>query len=221
MKVFDFRFNLQKKNIALNCCYCQPKGKRAALFIIGEIINAFSEDKIVLEQLVDKIKKEFYQGEEPAADRLKRALREGNKFLESLSRQGNINWLGNLNFAVLCIDGFDLMFSKTGNIKILLQRKQEFLDISENLEFQHLPFSSLEKFSNIALGKVILNDRLYIMTSQIANLLSEDLLEQFLVLPKLKFRDIKKIIKKRKEFRKVSGIFLLVFIDSFRKKQFK
>ena len=226
MKVFDFRFSPRRKDIAFYCSYFQPKNEKTnnlgTLFIVGEISNAFSKDKVILNQLADEIKEEFYQSGQQADEQFKKALRRANKFLANLANQGNINWLGNLNFAVLNINDFNLQFSKTGNIKILLQRGREFLDISENLEFQHLPFSSLEKFSTTAIGRLSLNDRLYILTSQVADLFSnEDLLSEFLEISELKFKTIKGIIKQREEFKRISGIFLLVLIDSFRKKQFK
>jgi hypothetical protein len=109
----------------------------------------------------------------------KEALKNANSFLEKKVKSGQVNWLGNFNVAVISIvpkkrDKFDIFFTKTGNIKILLLREDYYTDIGKNLDMYEIEPYPLQIFGNIIAGKLSNKDKIIILTDSVFNYFNEE-----------------------------------------------
>src|SRR3989338_6151442 len=90
MRVFELYFNPKKRgdrvfeSFVYDDCLCMA----------GEISRAMPQSSNFLGILSDTIKNEF-----SAKNDFSHALNEPNVFLDQDARSGNVNWLGNINFA--------------------------------------------------------------------------------------------------------------------------
>lgn len=104
-----------------------------------------------------------------------------NEHLINLSKIQKIDFLKNLSLALVLIDfssqEYKILFSKKGDIKILLKNEKEILDLSEN--FEEISFSQ-DFFKNIGVGAVSPGNVLFVLTNEfIVNLQEKDLDEEF------------------------------------------
>lgn len=211
MKVFELHFNARggRDNILDSFVY-EPENSQeiqmGSLCMAGELTRALPQNGSFLDSISNAIKNEFYT----KAD-FSEALKGANNFLDKEAKSGNVNWLGNLNFAVINIKSSILNFTKVGNIKILLLRDGEVLDISQNLELQDQEPYPLKVFSNIASGKLSAQDKILILTQEIFSAISKNetifgQLSQF-----TKENELKNIFKLNKDaISEISGICLLI-----------
>jgi hypothetical protein len=224
MEIFEFYFNPRRKDLQFKSFTFKGQTQNqkilGSLCLVGEIENALLKDKEILEELSQTIKEEFFSQPERGPEKsLKEALKKGNKFLADLAHKGNVRWLGNLDMAVLNVNNFNLFFSKTGNIKILLLRGREFLDVSENLELQEASSYPLKTFSNLASGRLAKEDKIFVLTKEVFEFFSQGLAVEFLNLKKPTFKDLKRIFKSKKgELEKIAGIFFLISMGSQKRK---
>ena len=221
MQVFDYHIGPKlKKDLIFKSFYFQGEDQKekelGALCIIAELSNYLSSDSKILNDLGATIKKEFFSELNKSPEQaLINSLRAGNLFLEKLSKQGNMRWLGNLNVAIFAIKDLSVHFSKAGNIRLLMLRGDEYHDIGENLEFQQ-PSSdkNIHLFSNIASGQLAENDKLITLTHDMFDFFYNELSEQILKFPTLSSKILGQMLKTKKEkMEKISGIFFLIFIN--------
>ena len=104
----------------------------------GEVKNAFSsQSKNFLESIAKTIKKNYYSHSASGAEKsLANTLKKTNEFLDREIKKENVSWLGNLNFAALSLKNNDLVFTKAGDIKILLVRAGKITNIGKNLNLE-------------------------------------------------------------------------------------
>ena len=117
MKIFELHFNPKKrKDIVLDSFIYEPENveekKLGSLYIVGRIFNPLPRHSCLLNDLSSIIKKEYfktsYQNSEQA---LKQGLKCANESLAALNEQGDVSWLGNLDFAVLGLKDFIFNFT--------------------------------------------------------------------------------------------------------------
>lgn len=220
MQVFEFRFNpkIEKDKIFDSFIY-EPESiyeKRLGnLYVVGELNKALPQNTNFLNSLFLALKKEYYSAglKKTPETSFQDALKKTNEFLDKEVKNGNVSWLGNLNFAVLNFNNYILNFTKTGGIKILLIRGQELLDISQNLEFQDMEPYPLKIFGNIATGKLAENDKIIVLTKEVFSVLSQSS-NFFNYLSKISDeKGIKEIFKINKQiFSEVSGVCLFLIV---------
>jgi len=218
MKVIEYQINPKLyRDLYSEGFFFKPphKDKKhlGELYFIGEIYNFSKKDKEILQELAQIAKHEFYrQAKLSPEDAFKQTIRILNRKLKSLVSKGEIKWLGNFNLALLNVNNFSLIFSKSGTIKILLLRNNEVIDLGENLESQTLTTGALDKFfPNFVAGKIFFNDKIFVLTQLLFEKFSQDILEEILSLEKFNLREIKKVLRGyRKELRDVQGIFCLI-----------
>lgn len=211
MKVFELHFNLRgrRDNIFDSFVY-EPENSQeresGSLCMAGELTRALSQNGSFLDGISNAIKNGFY-----AKANFLEALKEANNFLDKEAKSGNVNWLGNLNFAVINVKNSILNFTKVGTIKILLLRDGEVLDISQNLELQDQEPYPLKVFSNIASGKLSSQDKILIATNEIFSIIAKNE-AVFSQLSKITSeKELKHILKLGKDaFSEISGICLLI-----------
>lgn len=245
MKIFELHFNPKNKEEAIFDSFCyQPKNiyeqRLGNLYIVGKLSNFLPQNARFLNNLAEFLKKEYYSKSSHSPEQcLKETLKKGNGFLSEISKQGDVSWLGNLEFAVLNVKDFVLGFTKVGNIKILIARTTagehsktraeksstkkdvnksclpeiELLDISQNLEFQDIEPYPLKIFGNIAVGKLTSYDKILVVTRKVFDFfVKENLLRKLASASSEK--ELKEFLKSQKEtLKEASGICLLIFLE--------
>jgi len=219
MQIFELHFNPKNKDDRiLDSFVYEPEGscekRLGSLYMVGELQKALPQNFRFLDHLASIIKKEFYGAslQKSGEESLKESLKKANEFLDKEARSGNVNWLGNLHFAIVNFKDFVLNFTKVGGIKMLLLRDEELLDIGHNLEFQEADPYPLKVFGSVAIGKLAPSDKIIILTKDLFSLLSEksNFLNQLKNISNEK--ELKKILKTEKPIlAEASGICLLLF----------
>lgn len=220
MQVFDFNIHpkLKKGHISKSFYFEDENETLGDLCIIGELDNCISKDIKTLEEISNIIKKAFFVNNKITTEvALEIALDKGNKYLRTLSSEGNVRWLGNMNIAVMAIKNSNIYFSKNGNIKMILLRDKEYHDIAEHLEQQT---SGAAYFSNTAKGELMEFDKLFILTESIYEFFELYLSQRILRVESFKPQTLPKLLKEAKEdLKNQTGI--IFFINSTGKKKHK
>jgi len=185
MKIFELHFNPSPKEDLIFDSFCYEPGnvyekRLGSLLVVGELKNTLPQNARFFDNLANFLKKQYYSA--PARSSPETALKEGlkrtNEFLEKIVKSGDVSWLGNLNSAVfnlvLCRNKWwEINFTKTGEIKILLLRGGEIIDMGKNLEFQDIEPYPLKIFGNIVSGKLIEGDMVLVITKDIFSVFNE------------------------------------------------
>jgi len=202
MKVFELHFNPRgRKDSVFDSFVCEPD-----LCMAGELTRAMPQNGSFLDSISGAIKNEFQ-----AKANFSEALKQANIFLDKETKTGNVNWLGNLNFAIINIKDSILNFAKVGNIKILLLRDGDVLDIGQNLELQDQEPYPLKVFSNIASGKLSARDKIFIATEEIFYAISKNETVFNQLSQVTKEAELKSVFKSDKDaLSEISGICLLI-----------
>lgn len=208
MKVFELYFNPKGKQNSIfdSFIYDSEIPPSGNLCMAGELTQSLPQNSALMDNLANVIKDGLF-----AKNEFSDALKEANAFLEKEAKSGNVNWLGNINFAVLNIGGSVLNFAKVGDVKILLLRQGEVLDISQNLELQDQEPYPMKVFSNIASGKLLPHDKIAVLTDEVFQIVSQN--DAFLNQLNLAAseKDIKQIFKINKGiFAEASGLCILI-----------
>jgi len=136
--------------------------------MIGELHNTLPQNLKFLNNLAKVIKKNYYTLSPKSPEKaLSQSSKEANEFLAKEVKNENVNWLGNLNFAVLSLDGFNLTFTKTGELKILLLRGGQIIDIGKNLDLREIEPYPLKIFLSVASGRLSPNDLILVLTKDV------------------------------------------------------
>ncbi len=221
MQIFELHFNpkASKDKVFETFIYDSEnlyEKRLGSLYVIGELERQLLRNPRFLSELSCVIKNEYYtsQLKNTPDQNLKTALIKANDFLDAEAKKGNVGWLGNLNFAVLNYNDFTLNFTKTGDIKIILIKRGDFLDISENLEIQSDRAYPMKIFNNIASGKLAPSDKLLVLTKDAFSVFSQNgtLMNQ---LDEAKDEQaLKAVIKMNKPlFAEISGVCLLMLVS--------
>lgn len=217
MQVFEHKFNTNiDKDIRLKVFSFKPDSSKLHLgeiLILAEEINYLPTDQNLLEDLADTLKEEFYSDKNRSSEiAFKESLRKANLFLSERSKSGDVNWLGNLNIAVLNFGNFLLNFTKAGTIRIILSRSDEIKDLGQEIE-THGIGSATRFFSNMSSGRLVLNDKIILCTQQLFEQLYDNVLPEVINLYDVNEKNIRNIFSKwRNESKNWTGIFILSFM---------
>ncbi|MBI2042527.1 MAG: hypothetical protein HYT21_02175 [Candidatus Nealsonbacteria bacterium] len=221
MQIFELHFNPKSaKDRVFDTFIYEPENlyeKRLGnLYMAGELEKQLLRNPRFLSEFAGVMKDEYYSSQlkNTPEKNLTMALKKANDFLDEEAKRGNVGWLGNLNFALINYNDFAINFTKTGNIKIVLIRRGDFLDIGENLETQSDQTYSLKVFGNIASGKLAPADKLLVLTEEAFSVISQNgnFLKQLDATKDEK--GLKEIISINKAlFAEISGICLLMLVS--------
>jgi len=222
MKIFQFYFNpfyrgitifskSKKKPAFESFCY-EPSQKQEEdlgfLCMVAEMEISSAKEKRNLKRLIESVKNEYYSSPE-------RGLEES--FRECLRRIGPEEIPKNLNgLVVFAVDkNFSCLFSKIGELKIILCRGGEIFNIGDNASFNSV---GAKIFSNVMRGDLTKGDRLFILNKELF-----DQLWAYKLFKKFKYtkkpRQIKKIFKEKKEILKgLQGVLVFIHLDGKWKK---
>lgn len=232
MQIFEFHFNPKKKeDLVFDSFVYEPENiyeqKLGNLYMVGELTNALPQNYQFLNSLALTIKNNFYHISAKSSSELslKNSLKEANKFLEEQEKKGNIDWLGNLNFAQISLKDLNLNFTKVGNIKIILCRERKIMDIGKELEKTFSEAHPLKIFSKIISGKLAHQDKIIILTKEAYELFSkEDFFSEILLIFEKNISlkstegEIKNFLDRKKSMLSmISGVFILISLDSAEK----
>jgi len=173
MQIFELHFNPKLKDDKLFDSFIyEPENayekKLGSLYIVGEIQNALPSDSRFLDNLAKLIKSKYYTFSLKTPEKaLSESLKKTNEFLEEEVKKENVSWLGNLNLAVLSLKDFNLIFSKTGDLKVLLLRGNQVIDIGKNLEPGEIEPYPLKVFFNVVSGQLVEDDKILVLTKNI------------------------------------------------------
>ncbi len=173
MQIFELHFNPKlKEGQVFDSFVYEPENvyekKLGSLYMIGELHNTLPQNLKFLNNLAKVIKKNYYTLSFKSTEKaLSQSSKKANEFLEKEVKNENVNWLGNLNFAVLSLNGFNLTFTKTGELKILLLRGGQIIDIGKNLDLREIEPYPLKIFLSTASGKLSPNDLILVLTKDI------------------------------------------------------
>lgn len=231
MQIFEFHFNPKaKEDHFFETFISEPENiyekKLGSLYSIGEIENAIPSNVRLLDNIAKVIKARYFtislKNPEKA---ISESLKKANEFLAEEVRKENVSWLGNLNFALLSVKEFDLVFTKTGDIKIVLIRGGQVMDIGKNLDTQDMDPYPLKVFFNIVSGKLAINDILLVLTKDVYSyLLKQGTFKKLSLLYPFDPKKLKDILSPellpRKEETKLTGIcFLAVLTEKSLQRQ--
>ncbi|MCX6765035.1 MAG: hypothetical protein NT148_00660, partial [Candidatus Nealsonbacteria bacterium] len=227
MQIFELHFNPDlKEDRFLNSFSFEPENSYerslGSLHLVGELENATVQNASLLEKISRNIKKKYYGASFKKPNKaLAESLKSGNVFLSEEIKKENVNWLGNLNFAVLTLKDFDLSFTATGSLKLLLLRAGQINDISKDLNATEIEPFPLKVFFNIVSGKLIEDDIILAISKELFDFFTKKkIIEKIAASDSLDEKKLKEIIPS-KLFEEADGLSVsgICTIIDLRKKQ--
>ena len=223
MQIFELHFNPKlKKDKIFDSFVYEPESiyekSLGSLYVAGELENTLPQNLKFLDNLSNIIKKNYYTFSVKSSEKaFSQCLKKANEYLAEQVKKENVSWLGNLNFTILSLNSLDLVFTKTGELKILLLRGGEIIDIGKNLDLRQIEPYPLKIFLNVVSGKLLQDDRILVLTKEVFEFLfQQNLLAKIAEAENINPKKIKEILPMslftKDEGSKISGIcFLLVF----------
>ncbi|MFA4998991.1 MAG: hypothetical protein WC514_03145 [Candidatus Paceibacterota bacterium] len=220
MQVFEFRFSPKKQSDSVFDSFCYtPKTayeKRVGnLYMVGALRNVLPQNERLLEKTARVIKEKYYRPSSNNPEKsLKESLKEANIFLQGVGKKGDVSWLGNLSFATLSLKNYELNFTKVNDIKIILLRQGQIIDIDRKLKFTDVSPWPLKVFGNIISGKLAENDVIMVLNEEVLEKFkSENLLNIISKIRPFSWKNLKSVLdKKNEKLLNVSGICLMIFL---------
>ena len=216
MQIFEFIFNpkLKKDLVFDSFCY-EPQNiyekKKGSLCMVGFLKNTLPNNIYLIKNIAKTIKDKYFQlmnvGSEVS---LKEGLKEINASLSKKAEKGNISWLGNLSFIAISLKNSKLVFAKTGDIKILILRNGEIIDIDQKTKYNTTSPYPIKVFPRTISGKLSKNDFVLIFTRDVFDFFKNNsLLNQISQSSSFTEESIKNILsQEKKKIAKIKGVFL-------------
>jgi len=228
MQIFELHFNPKKEEKFFDSFVYEPEStyekKLGNLYIAGELKNSLPSNSKLLGNLAQNIKKNYYTLSAKSAEKaLTNASKKANHFLSEQIKKENVDWLGNLNLAIVSINKYDITFTKTGDIKILLLRGGHIVDAGANLDLEEIEPYPLKIFFNVVSGKLMEDDKVLIITKEVYDFLQEsNVINKLARVENLNSKNIKQILPpslfNKEEGLKISGICLINVLTKDSKK---
>lgn len=222
MQIFEYHFNPKNEEGKIFKAFTyEPKNsyekRMGSLYIAGEVKN---DNSNLIERLAKEIKEKYYRGNLPSPQKsLPETLKRANQFLSEEVKKENVRWLGSLNYGIFSLKNFELNFTKTGNLKVLLIRSGKITDIGKNLEKKEIDPYPLKVFFDVASGKLLSNDILVVLSEEVYSFLREKgILDKISSLEDYSEKAIRKIFPKslftEENSPKMSGLCFLLFLNN-------
>ena len=229
MRIFEFQFNprMHKDRFFRVFLGEPPKetdfdsSRSGNLYLVGELANAIPANANFLDRLFSVISQTYYapdQQVQSTSQLLKGALKKANEFLGEESKQGNVDWLGNLHVLLLLLapasDGYTLYFAKVGRTQLWMARSGSLVDAGKSVERTATNEGSLKVFGSVGSGKAIPGDRIMGLTGDVFAFFSkENFLQTVAQLKEEKqFHHLFKT--KHKEMGSLAGILFFVLVEA-------
>jgi len=229
MQIFEFIFNpkLKKDLVFDSFCY-KPQNiyekKKGSLYMMGILKNTLPNNIYLIKNIAKTIKDKYFQLMNSSSETsLKEGLKAINISLSNKAEKGNISWLGNLSFIALSLKNLKLIFSKTGDIKILILRNGEIVDIDRKTKYNKTSPYPIKVFARTISGKLTKNDFILIFTRDVFDFFKRNgLLNKISQFSLFTEEKIKKILnQEQKKISKVKGVFLGIYLGDSTKNENK
>lgn len=170
LKPYMACFNALPDNIAR-----EPLGMLAGVFLIGDR----SEDSAYIVNFLSSLAKKEYYGNprRSAIESFESCLHKINLGLSELAKEGNTEWIGTLDAALLAIERNNLHFSVAGKSSVLLLRDHRLSVISDGLA-EEGECHPMKTFTDVASGKICSGDTILLTTPELFSAVSEAELER-------------------------------------------
>lgn len=153
---------------------------------LGTILGIFeikdiSEDSAYIVNFLSSVTKKTYfaSHQKTPEESFESTLAKVNLSLSEIAKHGNVNWIGKVD-AVLCsIFENQINFSVSGDAKVLLLRNNKLIEISQDLSPKDEAANPLKTFTDIASGRLELDDKLILTTDDISHIFSLEDLEKY------------------------------------------
>ena len=229
MQVFEFIFNPKLKKALTFDSFCyEPQNiyekKKGGLYMVGFLKNTLPNNIHFIKNIAKTIKDKYFLLTNSSSEvSLKEGLKEINASLSKKAEKGNISWLGNLSFITLSLKKLKLVFSKTGDIKILVLRNGEIIDIDQKTKYNKTSPYPIKIFARTISGKLVKNDFILIFTRDVYDFFKDNGLlnkiSQYSLFTEDKIRKI--LDQEKKKINKVNGVFLGIYLGSSTKNEKK
>lgn len=212
MRLFEFYFNPKaKSNRFFHAGSIEQKSLRNHsqdhFIYLGELNNALSQNSQFLKKATEASSSEYALSNQ---ERFKNALKKLSEFFALQTKQGNVDWIGNLHLALVSFsqkagqDKTPCLFSKMGSAKVLVARKGSLVDAGKDVK----------NIKHVGSGMVYPEDKIICMTQEMHAVFSQENILRDLVFLKEE-KQFRKLFKtKQKELSRVSGILLVVLIEA-------
>jgi len=197
MKVSQTYFNPRRKNVFLNSfCYTpsnKEEGRLGHIYILGQTNN-----RKLLKDIAIAIKEEYYSKTNRDKEVcFNKALEKANKILEK--EQADIN------IGVIGIHEYSLLYSQIGQLKVLLLRDNEIMDIAKEANRERT-------FSDIINGELEKKDIIIMQNNELFEQFWEkNIFNRIKQIKRL--GELRKIFKEKKEvIRHFYGTSLFIYI---------
>jgi len=214
MQIFELHFNPKlKEDQIFDSFVYEPENtyekNLGGLYIVGELENTLPQNSKFLDNLTKIIKKNYYTFSVKSPEKaLSQCLKKANEYLAEEVKKENVSWLGNLNFTILSLNNFNLVFTKTGG---------EIIDLGKNLDLRQIEPYPLKIFLNTVSGKLLQDDKILVLTKEVFEFLfQQNLLAKIAQTENINSKKIKEILPislfTKDEGSKISGICFLAVL---------
>lgn len=150
-------------------------------------------------KLIIQNSSEYYYEENSTSDltNFENALKKVNEDLAAVTQNGETEWIGNLNGAIMIIVGSSVHLAPTGQIEIYMFRDGKTNHLTFGLTSDPEPHP-LKTFSNIISGELRENDTIILANQELYNFIPLETLSEIITVnsPKTAATHIIKILKK-------------------------
>mgnify|MGYP001420720784 CR=1 FL=1 len=172
------------------------------LYIIAEL-KTEDESSSLVNLLIPLIKREYYSAPHRGPlTSLESCLKKSNQILNELANQGNLNWLGKLNFICAVLNKEqDLFLAQAGDTHAWLLREGQLVNLNKKAVPSPKKPHPAKTFQSLISGKITCGDKLIFATSGISNLFSPPGFKQLACLPKIEMisDQINKVMREQKK----------------------
>jgi hypothetical protein len=224
MQIFELHFNPKAKDDQFFDSFIYEPSTTyeknlGSLYIAGDLENAFPQNSNLISNIAQTLKKRYYTLSFKNQNKaLTESLKKANDFLADELKRNNVSWMGNFNLAVLSLKDYNLSFTATGSLKIILIRTRQINDIGKNIRTEEIEPYPLKVFFNVVSGKLIQNDIIIVATKNIYDFFAQEkILDKIARSTEINDKKLKEILPQKifnqQENKDISGICLLISLS--------
>ncbi|HSI20339.1 MAG TPA: hypothetical protein VLA04_01330 [Verrucomicrobiae bacterium] len=160
-------------------------GEQVVLAYLFEVMQPWLPSTKLLPALTAALESEYPKLVDPQAegtidDRFERLLRTVNQTLNTVSEEGETDWIGNLNGIIMVLSGEELHFSQTGRCPAYLLQNNRIRQVTDDPAAAPQDPHPLKTFSNLATGLLKEGDQLLVANHELYREISLDALRRIL-----------------------------------------
>lgn len=152
---------------------------KGSIFCILEITNPWSVSSPIGNRVINTFIRSYYRPTNTNnAANFELAVKETNQVLGKITRNGQTNWIGNLNSVLAVINQNNIYLTQSGNTETYLYRDQKSNPIIEPSDKEEL--HPLKTFTNIVTGEVKNNDKILIASHELFDHITHERIKEII-----------------------------------------